>query len=261
MEEDARAEMEKALYDLVDAVATQTKTSRTKVIENLVKDVEYRTVETQKIDGYEPEFENVTTTEDAPDYHEETRKVPISALARFGLGAAEFATHLVTSPVNLVQGIANVFGAQIADKDFIGNIIHESFEKDSYRNETVIVSSKKQVTRTEQRLKGMKAQKRMVTERVPYVVEKMQKVGEKFVQGGYPVVENLLAIGLAIESASANPSVNISENFDQIIVSGQQKVKALLGRYEEQINQLAESSDPDSAEAKIIKILESVLLS
>jgi hypothetical protein len=144
------------------------------------------------------------------------------------------------------------------EEDIVVNKIHQEFDRDAYKNENVIKAGTRKVTRIEQRFKGMKEQKQTVTEKIPYVVEKMQKVGEKFIQGGYPVVENLLAIGLGIESADL--SVDLSQNFEQVVELGQKQVKTALSRYEAKINQLAESNDPDLAEAEIIKILEGALL-
>lgn len=251
LEEDARAEMEKELYDLVDEVAAQTKTSRAKAIEIMVSDVEEREVTTEKTVGFIPEFEDVSTTEEVPDYHEETIQVKRSAAARLGLGVTEGVARTVTSPISLVQ---KLFGA----KKTVGDHIHEEIDRDAYRNENVIKSKTKKVTRTEQRLKGIKEQKKQVTEKVPYVVEKMRKVGEEFIQGGYPVVENLLAIGLGIESAT--PSTDLQSDFDNVVQSGQQQVQATLGRYRDKINELADSKNPDQAEAQIVRILEGALL-
>ena len=257
VEEDARIEMEKAVYELVDEYAAQTKMSRARVIEVMTKDVQEKEVTTEKISGYIPEYEDFSITDEIPDYHEETIKVKRSAIERGGLGFVEGVVQVVASPISLVQGIVSAFGG-MKEEDIVGNKIHQEFDRDAYKNENVIKAGTRKVTRIEQRFKGMKEQKQTVTEKIPYVVEKMQKVGEKFIQGGYPVVENLLAIGLGIESDDL--SVDLSQNFEQVVELGQKQVKTVLSRYEAKINQLAESSDPDLAEAEIIKILEGALL-
>ena len=59
-EEDARAEMEKELYQLVDEVATQTKTSRTKAIETMVDVVEYKQEKEEVIAGWDQEYEVIS---------------------------------------------------------------------------------------------------------------------------------------------------------------------------------------------------------
>jgi hypothetical protein len=257
VEEDARIDMEKAVYELVDEYAAQTKMSRARVIEVMTKDVQEKEVTTEKISGYIPEYEDFSITDEIPDYHEETIKVKRSAIERGGLGFVEGVVQVVASPISLVQGIVSAFGG-MKEEDIVGNKIHQEFDRDAYKNENVIKAGTRKVTRIEQRFKGMKEQKQTVTEKIPYVVEKMQKVGEKFIQGGYPVVENLLAIGLGIESDDL--SVDLSQNFEQVVELGQKQVKTVLSRYEAKINQLAESSDPDLAEAEIIKILEGALL-
>lgn len=251
LEEDARAELEKELYELVDEFAAKTKTSRARAVEILMKDVEEKEVTSEKVVGYVPEYEDVFVTDEVPDFHEETIKTKRSATARFGLGVIEGIARTATSPISLIQ---KMFGA---DKT-LGDHIHEDIDRDAYKNENVIKAGKKTTTRKEQRLKGLKEQKKSVTEKVPYVVEKMQKVGEKFIQGGYPVVENLLAIGLGIESSSS--STDLQGDFEKIVESGQKQVKVALNRYEDQINQLSERKDPELAESQIIKILENALL-
>ncbi|PSF34926.1 hypothetical protein C7H19_18130 [Aphanothece hegewaldii CCALA 016] len=267
IEEDARLEMEKALYELVDEVAAQTKTSRTKVIERMVQAVEYEEVEEEEIVGWDNEYENVEIPDVEIDYQEKTRSrvetvdagrspssiaggTVLGALAGLGLAAGvTLATGGLAAPVAAaVIGGALTGGAMGAKKQTKQVTINEDFI------EPVI----KKVTKMDKRFTGMKARKKKVTKDIPYVVEKMQKVGEKFIQGGYPVVENLLAIGLGIESA--NSTTDVSQNLEQVVTLGQQQVKTTLSRYEEKINQLAESNDPDVAEAQITKILQGALL-
>ena len=77
-------------------------------------------------------------------------------------------------------------------------------------------------------------------------------------QGGYPVVENLLAIGLGIEKAES--SKGLLEDFEAIVRSGRIEVQSLLGRYKDMINELAVKSDPATAEEQIIRMLNNVLL-
>ena len=105
----------------------------------------------------------------------------------------------------------------------------------------------------------MKARKEEVTKNVPYTVQKLKKVGEEFIQGGYPVIENLLAIGLGIEIGSSSTSSQNNLNFEDAVKLGQQQVQANLSRYRDKINQLAESKNPDIAEEQIIKILKNAL--
>lgn len=260
MEEDARLEMDKAFSDWVDEVAAKTKKSRTEAIEVLTETIDgYRTEETEEPDGEEAEYEDVTITEEILDVQPETQQVRRSTAARAGLGVLEGATIPFTGIISAGQWLFT--GGKVKDEDLVVNKVHESFDRDSYRNENVLVSKTREVTRTERKFKGMKEKKKKVIKQIPNLVEKMEKVGEKFIQGGYPAVENLLAIGLGIETASKNSSIDLSQNFEQILASGQRQVKTLLGRYEEQVNQLAESNDPDSAEAQIIKILEGAFLS
>ena len=116
----------------------------------------------------------------------------------------------------------------------------------------------KEVTRNEQRSVNIKERKAKVMEMVYNVVEKEQVVGKNYLQGGYPVVENLLAIGLGIEKAES--SKGLLEDFEAIVRSGRIEVQSLLGRYKDMINELAVKSDPATAEEQIIRMLNNVLL-
>ncbi|WP_199247214.1 hypothetical protein [[Phormidium] sp. ETS-05] len=275
-EEDARAEMENELYQLVDEVAAKTKTSRAKAIETVVDVVEYKEEKEEQIVGWDQEYEDVEVPDVEIDYREKTQSrvetvetgrspgriavgVGVGGLAGAGatlLGlAGAAAAGVATGGVALLP----ILGAVMAGGAAAGGAVGAKKQtKQVTVNEDVIEPVVKKVTKMEKRLAGMKARKEEVTKQIPYTVQKSKKVGEEFIQGGYPVVENLLAIGLGIEGA--NSSTDLAGHFADIVKSGQQQVQATLSRYRNQINQLAESTPPDIAEAQIIKILESALL-
>ena len=114
----------------------------------------------------------------------------------------------------------------------------------------------------ERRFVSPEKEREDVIKKVPQVVEKEQEVGTRYLQGGYPVVENLLAIGLGIESV--DPSQDLRNCFEDLVKAAQERVRTYISRYQDQINRLAESSDtPEKAkqaEIEIIKILEQTVI-
>jgi hypothetical protein len=276
MEEDTRVELEKELYQLVDEFAAQTKTSRAKAIETMVDVVEYKQETEQQIVGWEQEYEDVEVPDVEIDYQEKTQSrvetvdagrspgriaggATVGGLAGLG-GLAAGIMGLAAAGVTVATGgLAAPLAAAVIGGAVTGGAMGAKKQKKQVTvKEDVIEPIVKKVTKMEKRLAGMKARKEEVTKQVPYTVQKLKKVGEEFIQGGYPVVENLLAIGLGIESA--NPSTDLQSNFEDVIKLGQQQVQANLSRYRDKINQLAENKEPDVAEAQIIKILEGALL-
>ena len=276
LEEDARAEMENELYQFVDELAAQTKTSRAKAIETIVDVVEYKQEKEEIIAGWEQEYEDVEVPDVEIDYQEKTQSkvetvdagrsagriaggTAVGAAAGLGAFTAILAGIAATGATIATGGLAAPLAAAVIGGAVTGGVMGSKKQKKEITvNEDVIEPVVKKVTKMEKRLAGIKARKEEVTKNVPYIVQKRQKVGEEFIQGGYPVVENLLAIGLGIESA--NSSVDLQSNFEAVVNLGQQQVQATLSRYRDKINQLAESNNPDRSETEIIRILESVLL-
>jgi hypothetical protein len=276
LEEDARAEMENELYQFVDELAAQTKTSRAKAIETIVDVVEYKQEKEEIIAGWEQEYEDVEVPDVEIDYQEKTQSkvetvdagrsagriavgTAVGAAAGLGAFTAILAGIAATGATIATGGLAAPLAAAVIGSAVTGGVMGSKKQKKEITvNEDVIEPVVKKVTKMEKRLVGIKARKEELTKNVPYIVQKRQKVGEEFIQGGYPVVENLLAIGLGIESA--NSSVDLQSNFEAVVNLGQQQVQATLSRYRDKINQLAESNNPDRSETEIIRILESVLL-
>ncbi len=251
-EEDVLAEAEKELYEMVDSLATEAKVSREEAVKILVKDVEEKEVTTEKVTGYKPIYKDKEIKEKVPDYHEKNKQGKRSLPVRASLGVLEGITRGLASPISALQKIQGKNEEEILDEK-----IHKEFNKRAHRNEKVIKRGTKKIKRIERVLIEIKEQKEKVTEKVPFVVEKEQEVGKKYLQGGYPVVENLLAIGLGIEKA--DPSKNLNTIFEDVVEDGRREVTGLLARYKDKINQLAISSDPEQAEENIIKILEKTL--
>jgi len=254
-EEDARLEAENELNGMVSRYAEQAKISRQEAIKKFVPDIEETTVMESIVSGFKPIFKDVTTEEEVPDYYQETERVKRSAIARGGLGVVEGLVQVVTSPISAIQGIFSAFGG-MKEEDILGNQIHQQFDRDAYRNENVIKSTTRTVKRVQQTLADIETIKQDVPRKIQKIVQKEQVVGQKSLQGGYPVVETILAIGLGIE----NPKSSNVNDLETIVNNGKSQVQALLGRYQDQINQLAVNSQPKQAEANILRILESVLL-
>ncbi|MBE9224107.1 GTPase domain-containing protein [Phormidium sp. LEGE 05292] len=250
-EEDARAAAERELYEMVDSFATEAKLSREEAIKILVPDVVEEDVTQPEIVGYTPKYKTVDIEEEVPDYREVTEKVKRSAIARAGLGVVEGVARTITSPIS---GIQKLFGVEKT----IGDKIHKEIDRDAYRNENVIKAATRKIKKTEERMIGMEAVRQDVTRKVQKVVQKEKEVGKNYLQGGYPVVENLLAIGLGIENA--DPAWDLQNDFESIVEAEREQVKAMLTNQKDEINKLAVNSDPRQAEVRIIWILEQALM-
>lgn len=255
IEEDAHIEYQKAAYNAIDSYVAKTQASRQEQVKKKVKDVEKKEVEVEKIVGYEPEFQDVTITDQVLTFESQTKKKKRSKLSRVLLGVTETVSQVALAPISMIQGIGNVCGVT---EENVCKEVHKSFNDAAYEEVEVVIPRTKEVTRNEQRLVNIKERKAKVMEMVYNVVEKEQVVGKNYLQGGYPVVENLLAIGLGIEKAES--SKGLSEDFEAIVRSGRIQVQSLLGRYKNMINELVVKSDPATAEEQIIRILNNVLL-
>ncbi|NEQ74569.1 MAG: hypothetical protein F6K23_16915 [Okeania sp. SIO2C9] len=278
LEEDARAEMEKELYQLVDELASQTKTSRAKAIETMVDVVKYKKESEEIIAGWDKVYEDVEVPDVEIDYREKTQSrvetvdagrspgriaggAAVGGLAGAGATALGLAGAAAAGIATGGLALLPILGTMMAGGALAGGAMGGKKQKKQITvNEDVIEPVVKKVTKIEKRLDDMKPRKEKIFKDVPYTVQKLKKVGEKFIQGGYPVVENLLAIGLGIESANSSADLQNNFNFEDAVKLGQQQIQATLSRYRDKINQLAESNDPDVAEAQIIKILEGSLI-
>ena len=127
----------------------------------------------------------------------------------------------------------------------------------------MIPQLQQQATRMEKRFVRTREERKDMTRKVPYVVQTEKEVGTKYLQGGYPVVKNLLSIGLAVESIGS--SHNLLDSFDGKVKAKQEQVQAMLGSHEKEINQLAQSSTTPKktkqAEERIIEILQKATIS
>ncbi|HBE21199.1 MAG TPA: hypothetical protein DEG17_09300 [Cyanobacteria bacterium UBA11149] len=255
-EEDARLEAEKELNDMIDSFAKQAKISRQEAIKKFVPDIEEDTVMESTVVGFKPKFKNVTIEEEVPDFYQETERVKRSAIARGSLGIVEGVVQVAASPISFIQGIVSAFGG-MKEEDILGNKIHEQFDRDAYRNENLIKPTTRKVKRIQQSLDDIETIRQDVPKKIQKIVQKEQVVGQKSLQGGYPVVETILAIGLGIENSNSQTDVN---DFEAIVNNGKSQVQALLGRFTDQINQLAVNYEPKQAEVNILKILEGALL-
>ncbi|MFB2917242.1 GTPase [Aerosakkonema funiforme] len=229
-EEDVIAQAEKELADEVSKVAEESKQKRQKVItekENITERREEKQTKITSVPEYD--WEKITDTE--TDYIEIEQ------------------TRLVTDSIRRKNPVARfLFG--------------EYKKQEVLKNETIMKPIKRTVERLEKRLVGMREEREEIGTGKYYDVvvgQRDKEVGKKALQGGYDVIEDLLAIGLGIELADAQKDLRTC--FETIVKSGRVQVQMMISRYKEQINQLVESSPPDQAEDVIIRILEKVLIS
>lgn len=244
-EEDIYVEASRELYEMIDSVAAQTKMSREVVIKVMISDVEEREVTENEIMGYTPEYEDVEVSEPYTEYEEKKSGENTATGATMGGTAGALLGTMVLGPMGTLLGSALGAG--------LGGAIGASPKIEA------VVRKRKRI---EKRLVGVKEEREDVTKKIQKVVQKEQEVGTKYLQGGYPVVENLLAIGLGIESADL--SQDLRNCFEELVKAGQERVRTYISRYQDQINQLAESSTtPEKAkqaEIEIIKILQQTVM-
>ncbi|MDZ8082491.1 MAG: GTPase [Nostoc sp. DcaGUA01] len=265
-EEEACFEITRDLYEMVGNFAAEAKISREEAVKIIVSDVEEKEVTENVIKGYTPEYENVEVTYpvEVPSEVETGGNVAgriggafIGGLTGLGAFTGGVVAVLAAGATITTGGLAAPLAASVIGGMVTGGAIGGRKRKKDATSEPM-----KFVTKMEQRLVGMKEQREEVTKKVPYIVQKEQEVGKKYLQGGYPVVENLLAIGLGIENAQ--PSQDLQADFEDIVQAGKDQVQAMLSRYKQEINQLAESSSTpekaQQAEEQIIKILKQAVM-
>lgn len=252
------SDIEDSVYNAVDEFAAKAKTSRTEAIKILVQSVRQERVE-REVTDYVPDYQDEEIVEERPEYAVKTKKVKVSASDRALLGTAEIAAHIAASPVSIVQGVGSLFGL-VEEEDILSSQIHKNFDDMAYKDEQVLETSIRKLVRTEQRFKGMKEQKRTIVERIPVVFNKEQETGQSdYLQGGYPVISDILAIGLGLEETVH--SEGLANSIESIMAAGQIKVTAQLGRYTEDINRLVTDKKPEEAEKEIVSLLETIFLS
>lgn len=230
-QEDIIAQAEQEIYGMVDNLAAEAKAAREESLKRKEAVTEIRDIK-QTVVIQKPIYKSEKVTDTVTDYHEATE------------------SRLVERYVDRESKIGRFFQPLIGRK-----------KKQFLENETVMKPLKREVERWEERFAGMEEERDEVVVGSYEAVVGQRDVDtgvKKSKQGGYVVIEDLLAIGLGLELA--DPSQDLRKCFDKVIQKGRQQVQATLSRYRDKINQLAESNDPDVAEAQIIKILESSLL-
>ncbi|BAY84688.1 hypothetical protein NIES267_41840 [Calothrix parasitica NIES-267] len=253
-QEDAYFEAIAQLNREIDGYAAETKLSREEAIKIMVPEIKYGEVIEEVITGYNPVFrdETVYDTQTFMESHTESVRTTKS-MAKGGLlgaGAGAFAASMLTpfAPVALgVAAIGAAAGAFCAPKESI------QVEKPATR----------QVPRTQRQLVDVEPIKETVTRQVPEVLEKEKEVGKKYLQGGYPVIENILAIGLGIEYVDSEQ--DLGNYFDSSVKVQRQQIKNMLSPHKQTINQLAQNcTNPGTknpAEEQIINILQQAVIS
>ncbi|NEQ79620.1 MAG: hypothetical protein F6K26_04940 [Moorea sp. SIO2I5] len=279
-EEDASLEAAKELNDTIVQLAQEAKISREEAQTILVDRIVYNNREVEKSE-YVPDFQDVEVEKQVIEYEQsqESRKKPVDGegspggmaggpdlggmaggidLGQLaGASAAAFGEMASGTMAAIGAGLATgglaflpVLGASMFGASGMGG---KKQKKQVTVSEDVIKPVVKTITTTENKFMGMKEVKKKVLEKVPEVIQQEQEIGKKYLQGGYPVVENLLAIGLGIESA--NGKQNLQTDFQAIVEVGRRETQAILLPYKEAINSFAVSEN----EEEISKILERIL--
>ncbi|MDJ1173232.1 GTPase [Roseofilum capinflatum] len=279
-EEQAVLEAQQEFDDAINQFAESAKVSRQEAETILVEHqwVQMRDQEVEKTD-YVPDIQDVDVQQQIVDYvdSQESRKelvdggrspgriaggAAVGGLAGLGGFVLGLTGVLATGATVATGGLAAPLAAAVLGGAVTGGVRGtKKRKKEVTVTEDVIKPVVKTITVTEKRLVGMKEVKKTVTEKVPEVMreQREQATGNiKYLQGGYPVVENLLAIGLGIEKADS--SVDLKADFASVVNKGRQEVQGILQPYLEQINDFAVNSDRKYAEEKIMGILQAVFL-
>lgn len=245
-EEDMYLQFSQEIYEVIGNYADQTKKLREEIIKTTVNDVEEKEVTESQIVGYTPEFEEVEVPVQATAKGENTgsRRMAIGGAIGAGFGMLSSFLIGVSVPVLAPVLMASCGGLGA----FLGQKQRAELQE--------------KATRMEKRFVRAVEERKDITKKIPTVVQTEKEVGTRYLQGGFPVVKNLLSIGLAVESISA--SQDLLANFEVVLNSKQEQVQEMLGSYEEEINQLAESSTtPEKtkqAEEQIIEILQKAVI-
>jgi hypothetical protein len=274
-EEDARLEAQQELNEMINRLAQDAKISREEAQTILVDSINIRGQEVEKSE-FIPDVQDVEVQQQVVDYVEgqESKQQIVdgkrstgrivggtAAGAAAGLGAftVSIMSFAAAGLTVATGGIGAPLAAAVLGGAATGAAIGAKKPKQQITvTEDVMKPVVKTITTTEKKFVGMKEVKKTVIEKVPEVIQVEQEVGKKYLQGGYPVVENILAIGLGIENA--NPQQDLQVHFQAIVEQGRQQVRAILNQAQEQINSLAVNSNPQYAEKEIAKILERILL-
>lgn len=250
----ATHELEDIVNNIIDDLAVQSKQSREEIITKLVRDVDYKTVTKDVMIGSEPVYGDVEIEEELPTIVEDVERQKRSNFTRGTIGTGEVVTHGIFGLGYLAEAAYNKLTTGKFESKWADNV-HGSFDEAAHKYEKVAKIATEKIKRKRREIIEIKQQKEQVTEQIPFVIEREQEVGRKFLQGGYPVVENIFAIGLGIEQA--DPDQDLRTILEELMKSGRLQAVTLLRGYEEKINALAISSNPTQAEEEIIKVLES----
>jgi len=235
------------LHSIIDSLVATVKNSRKKATKIIVPDIEEHEITENKVVDKNPQFEEVEVKEQYIEYEQ----VPTRSYEKAQIGAA------IGMTVGTVVGKA--IGVPWLGYS-TGYILGSLGGLNSKTTETKPVV--KERTKIEEKFKGFEEVREDVTTTVQHIVYKEQEVGTEYLQGGYPVIENLLAIGLSIETA--NSYQDLLQGFEDVVKTKRTQVQDMLGDYKEEINKLAEScTTPETrkqTEQQILKILEQNVL-
>jgi hypothetical protein len=198
-----------------------------------------------------PEYEDEVVEEEVATFTEAERQVGRSALSQTATGLFEGMLHVALSPIGLVQSL---FGSSRTVHDEI----RDDFRSSYTTTERYLQPGTRTVSRLRQRLKGFRQDKVMVNRLVPTVVSRQEQVGTEYLTGGSRVIEDVLALGLALEHLPSG--TDLSAGFEQAVSRARLSVREKLAPLAARLDAAASANDPASAEAQLIALLTPVFL-
>jgi len=155
---------------------------------------------------------------------------------------------------------ARLFGSTTYEKDYIDHetrtlthdeMVIKQVEKNVSRDQFIPEVVKELKTRTENRIVGYEEE---VIDTVQVVVAQVDKVvGTKHLKGGYPVIEFLVGLGLAMKHFCHDDSPDFSISMSHGNLIAEQKLSKLKSKIEQLMN------DPNG-EPELIRLLEKALV-
>jgi hypothetical protein len=243
---------EQAVRSIADMAASTAREARAEAVTVNVNEIEHREEEEERVVGVVPEYEEEEYSETVPTVVEEEVRRSKSAAARTMIGTAEILTHAVVAPIGMLQ---RFFGTGRTINEEVRDSFRDSY---TYAERQVRVVDR-EVTRLRQRLTGFRQQKEWITRMVPQVVTREQEVGKVYREGGAHVAEEVLSLGLAIESLP--PGTDLASGFASTLVSTRASVRMRLAGLANRIDEAAAEPDPANGERLLLEMLNAAVLS
>jgi hypothetical protein len=243
---------DETLRSIANNSANSAREARAEALMIGVPEVTYREEEEERVTGTVPIFEDEEYTETVPTMVEEEYRRSKSGLTKTMIGAAELVTHALVSPISMVQ---TLFGQKRTVNDEVSDSFASSY---SYADHRVRVVDR-EVTRLRQRLTGFREQKEWITRMVPEIVTHQKEVGKTFREGGAHVVEEVLSLGMTIESLP--PGSDLASSFASALVSTRASVRMRLSGLAERIDEAAANPNRAQGEQVLMEMLTETVIS